>query len=88
MPAGYVTTITFQVTLGANIAMCTQHTNIATIATTNNPVDTYLRNNTSFAMITTECPTPDVYVQKSASAVSGSYLPGQDIEYTIVYGNQ
>lgn len=56
------------------------------IAATNEPI-ALNGNNSSQVDITTQCPNPDVITQKSVSAISGSYLPGQTVEYTLTYQN-
>ncbi len=67
-------------------AACTAYTNTVGIAATNEPVHLNINNNSS-ADFTTECPNPDVVTQKAVSAISGSYLPGQTVEYTLTYQN-
>lgn len=67
-------------------AACMPYTNTSSISASNEPA-IYNGNNTSSADFTTECPNPDVVTQKSVSAISGSYLPGQTVEYTLTYQN-
>ncbi len=82
---GAAGTITFQVKL-TQYAACTPYTNISTIAAINEP-STLLANNTSSATFTTICPQPDVITTKSVTAISGSYMPGNEVEYTLTYSN-
>lgn len=67
-------------------AACTPYTNTSSIAASNEPV-IYNGNNTSTANFTTDCPNPDVVTQKTVTALSGSYLPGNVVEYTLSYQN-
>lgn len=78
-------TITFQVKI-TNFVACVPYTNMTTIAAINEPT-TLTGNNAASAAITTVCPSPDVLTTKTVSAISGSYMPGNAVEYTLGYQN-
>jgi uncharacterized repeat protein (TIGR01451 family) len=67
--------------------MCATIPNTASISATN---DTNASNNTSPVVnVMTLCPPldPDVTVEKTVSSVQGTYLPGNEVLYTITYKN-
>ncbi len=82
---GAVGDITIQVKL-TNYAACFPYTNKSIIAALNEPA-IFSGDNTSQATVTTSCPDPDVLTQKSVSTISGTYLPGSQVEYTLTYTN-
>lgn len=62
------------------------YTNTIAIAATNEPAN-MTGNNTSSAQFTTACQNPDVLTTKTVTAISGSYMPGQTVSYTLHYAN-
>lgn len=87
MPAGYYNEITFSVKL--NIApYCAPFKNDATIAPDAKDGEINTTNNNSTATFTTSCDNPDVLTTKKVEAISGSYMPGQTVKYTLTYKNQ
>lgn len=73
--------------IGTGVADCTSMINKAGLQASNE-LSQYSGNNNTSAAITMNCPTPDVWTTKTVSAVSGFYLPGMTVEYTLNYGNQ
>lgn len=65
---------------------CSQYTNNAVIAASNEPINLNY-NNSSNASVFTECGNPDVVTFKSVTAVYGTYLPWNTVEYTLTYQN-
>lgn len=87
MPAGYYNEITFSVKLN-EAPYCAPYKNDATIASNPTDGETNMDNNNSTDTFYTSCDNPDVYTKKQVTAVSGSYMPGQTVQYTLTYGNQ
>ena len=65
---------------------CFSITNNASIKAANEP-SIYSGNNTAFVDIATQCPQPNVITSKTVYAVSGNFLPGATVEYTLSYSN-
>lgn len=87
MPAGYYNEITFQVKLN-QAPYCAPFKNDASIEPDAKDGETNKTNNYSSDTFTTSCDNPDVITTKAVSAISGSYLPGQTVLYTLTYKNQ
>ena len=87
MPAWYYNEITFTVTLNT-APFCAPFKNDATIAPDARDGETNTTNNSSTATFYSSCDNPDVITSKKVEAISGSYLPGQTVKYTLTYKNQ
>lgn len=80
-------TITVQVKI-TNFMACTPYLNLAAIDASNEPnTPVYTANNSANATITTSCASPNVVTSKTGTALSGTYLPGNVVEYTLAYSN-